>query len=149
MSVQFLSLSLCSLRLSSWCSESLTMHVQFRPQNWTQFELACWTEQWSPIAYSPCMKWRKRISWSSGAYEYHLGRHSWWTTAWQAPTWSDCSSKSLNAYKLRINLFFCCFRFSLRTWAAAALTWAEGDISREPLTYKIGNGYTAHTPIAI
>jgi hypothetical protein len=32
-----------------------------------------------------------------------------------------------NTYRLRINFPFRWFRFSLRTWATAALTWAEGE----------------------
>jgi hypothetical protein len=31
-----------------------------------------------------------------------------------------------NTYRLRINFPFRLFRFSLWTWATAALTWAEG-----------------------
>jgi hypothetical protein len=37
------------------------------------------------------------------------------------------SALRLNTHRLSINFLFRWFRFSLRTWATAALTWAEGE----------------------
>ena len=49
------------------------------------------------------------------------------TRLWLAANPAEFLERFQNTHRLRINFFFRWFRFSLRTWATAALTWAEGE----------------------
>ena len=79
------------------------LHVQFGRKMTLNSPAGLSNDLPSPIACHPSVKWRKRISWSSRAYEYYPGRHSRRATTWHTTTWSYCSSKSLNAQLYHIS----------------------------------------------
>ena len=112
--------------------------------NWPQIHILL------PSTPTMLKKIRSHIS-STGSFIF-LRQNSALVVFWYCPTHSLLYlllQSSRNTIRLRINFPFRSFRSSLRTWAAAALTWAEGEHARAEPEQSLSGAWTSWLSYAL